>query len=102
MYHLDAHDRAVLGLALDTAMLAIVNAIEETPITDMALEGYIFMLSEFKRVNEKMHTFLTALEDTNELHKLRDIERQHSKLRTNDSHAGAGKPTTARTKRKAD
>lgn len=65
MYHLDKHDRAVLGLALDTAMLAIVNAIEETPITDVALEGYIFMLSEIKRVNEKMHTFLTALEDEN-------------------------------------
>lgn len=63
MYHLDKHDRAVLGLALDTAMLSIVNAIEETPITDMALEGYIFMLTEFKRINEKLHTFLTALED---------------------------------------
>ena len=101
MYHLDAHDRAVLGLALDTAMLAIVNAIEETPITDMALEGYIFMLSEFKRVNEKMHTFLTALEDTNELHKLRDIERQYTKSRTDDCNAGTGKPTTARKKPKA-
>ena len=63
MYGLDKHDRAVLGLALDTAMLAIVNAIEETPITDMALDGYIFMLSEFKRINEKLHVFLTALED---------------------------------------
>ena len=102
MYHLDKHDRAVLGLALDTAMLSVVNAIEDTPITDMALEGYIFMLTEFKRVNEKLHTFLTALEDEDELRKLRDFEIQHSKSGKHDSHAGAGKPTTARTKRKAD
>lgn len=66
MYHLDAHDRAVLGLALDTAMLSLVNAIEETAITDQALEGYIFMLSEIKRVNEKLRTFLTALENHHE------------------------------------
>ena len=95
MYHLDAHDRAVLGLALDTAMLAIVNAIEETPITDMALDGYIFMLSEFKRVNEKMHTFLTALEDTNELQRMRDIERSNS-------NTGSGKPATTRQKPKTE
>ena len=102
MYHLDKHDRAVLGLALDTAMLAIVNAIEETPITDMALEGYIFMLSEFKRINEKLNTFLTALEDEpNELHKLRDIERQHQQSGADDSNAGAGKPTATRKKPKA-
>ena len=102
MYHLDKHDRAVLGLALDTAMLSVVNAIEETPITDMALEGYIFMLTEFKRINEKLHTFLTALEDEDELRKLRDIERQYTKSRTDDSNAGAGKPPAARPKRKAD
>ncbi len=102
MYHLDKHDRAVLGLALDTAMLSIVNAIEETPITDMALEGYIFMLTEFKRINEKLHTFLTALEDdTNELHKLRDFERQHRQPRADDRDTGAGKPTAARKKPKA-
>ena len=102
MYHLDKHDRAVLGLALDTAMLSVVNAIEDTPITDMALEGYIFMLTEFKRINEKLHTFLTALEDEDELRKLRDIERQYTKSRTDDSNAGAGGKTTARPKRKAD
>ena len=102
MYHLDKHDRAVLGLALDTAMLSVVNAIEDTPITDMALEGYIFMLTEFKRINEKLHTFLTALEDEDELRKLRDIERQYTKSRTDNSNAGAGKPPAARTKRKAD
>ena len=102
MYHLDKHDRAVLGLALDTAMLSLVNAIEDTPITDMALEGYIYMLTEFKRINEKLHTFLTALEDDNELHKLRDIEIQHSKLGKHDSNAGAGKPAATRKKRKAD
>ena len=102
MYHLDKHDRAVLGLALDTAMLAIVNAIEETPITDMALDGYIFMLSEFKRINEKLHTFLTALEDEpDELRKLRDIERSNQQPRTNDRNAGAGEPPTARKKPKA-
>ena len=101
MYHLDAHDRAVLGLAIDTAMLAIVNAIEETPITDMALDGYIFMLSEFKRINEKLHTFLTALEDEpNELHRMRDLERQHQQPRANDRNAGAGKPPAARPKPK--
>ena len=100
MYHLDKHDRAVLGLALDTAMLAIVNAIEETPITDMALDGYIFMLSEFKRINEKLHTFLTALEDEDELRKLRDIERQHRTARANDRDAGAGKPAATRPKPK--
>ena len=94
MYHLDAHDRAVLGLAIDTAMLSVVNAIEETPITDMALEGYIFMLSEFKRINEKLHVFLTALEDEDELRKLRDIERQHQQ-------SGARGKTTARQKPKA-
>lgn len=101
MYHLDKHDRAVLGLALDTAMLSIVNAIEDTPITDMALEGYIFMLAEFKRINEKLHTFLTALEDEDELRKLRDIERQHQQSRTNDSHTGTGGAPAARKKRKA-
>lgn len=102
MYHLDQHDRAVLGLALDTAMLAIVNAIEETPITDMALEGYIFMLSEFKRINEKLHTFLTALEDEpNELHRLRDFERSNLKSGTDDRNTRTGKPTTARKKPKA-
>ena len=102
MYHLDKHDRAVLGLALDTAMLAIVNAIEETPITDMALDGYIFMLSEFKRINEKLHTFLTALEDEpDELRKLRDIERSNQQPRTNDRNVGAGKPTATRKKPKA-
>ncbi len=102
MYHLDKHDRAVLGLALDTAMLAIVNAIEETPITDVALEGYIFMLSEIKRVNEKMHTFLTALEDTNELHRLRDLERSNQPPRTDAGNSGSGKQTAARPKPKAD
>lgn len=101
MYHLDKHDRAVLGLALDTAMLSIVNAIEETPITDMALEGYIFMLAEFKRINEKLHTFLTALEDDNELHKLRDIERSNQQPRVNDRNTGSGKPPATRQKRKA-
>ena len=65
MYHLDAHDRNVLGLALDTAMLSIVNAIEDCKITDPQLEGYIFMLSEFKRIEEKLYTFLTALEQQN-------------------------------------
>jgi len=100
MYHLDKHDRAVLGLAIDTAMLAIVNAIEETPITDMALDGYIFMLSEFKRINEKLHTFLTALEDEDELRKLRDIERQHRTARRDDRDTGAGKQTSARPKPK--
>lgn len=100
MYHLDKHDRAVLGLALDTAMLSVVNAIEDTPITDMALEGYIFMLTEFKRVNEKLHTFLTALEDEDELRKLRDFEIQHSKSGKHDSNTGAGKPPATRTKRK--
>lgn len=90
MYHLDKHDRAVLGLALDTAMLSIVNAIEETPITDMALEGYIFMLAEFKRINEKLHTFLTALEDsengmaTNNSNRAAGVERRgkHGNTRT--------------------
>lgn len=75
MYHLDAHDRAVLGLALDTAMLSLVNAIEDTSLTDPALEGYIFMLSEIKRVNEKLRTFLTALEHTDDLRKLRDTKK---------------------------
>ena len=101
MYHLDKHDRAVLGLALDTAMLSMVNAIEDTPITDMALEGYIFMLSEFKRINEKLYTFLTALEDEDELRKLRDIERQHQQSRTNDRNTRTGEPTAARKKPKA-
>ena len=102
MYHLDKHDRAVLGLALDTAMLAIVNAIEETPITDVALDGYIFMLTEFKRINEKLNTFLTALEDEpDELRKLRNTERPNQQPRIDDSNIGAGKPTTARQKRKA-
>ena len=101
MYHLDKHDRAVLGLALDTAMLAMVNAIEDTPITDMALDGYIFMLSEFKRINEKLHTFLTALEDDNELHRMRDLKRQHQQSGTNDRNIRTGKPTTARKKPKA-
>lgn len=102
MYHLDQHDRAVLGLALDTAMLAIVNAIEETPITDMALEGYIFMLAEFKRINEKLHTFLTALEDEpNELHRMRDFERSNIKSGINDRNTRTRKPTTTCKKPKA-
>jgi len=102
MYHLDKHDRAILALALDTAMLSIVNAIEETPITDMALEGYIFMLTEFKRINEKLYTFLTALEDQpNELHRLRSVERQHSQSGTDAGNSRSGKPTTARKKPKA-
>ena len=94
MYHLDAHDRAVLGLALDTAMLSLVNAIEETPITDMALEGYIFMLTEFKRINEKLHTFLTALENEDDIRlasnhsdHIASIERRY-------------KPSTQRTRKK--
>ena len=78
MYHLDKHDRAVLGLALDTAMLSLVNAIEDTPITDMALEGYIYMLTEFKRINEKLYTFLTALEDS------------ENGMATNNSNRAAG------------
>jgi hypothetical protein len=102
MYHLDAHDRAVLGLALDTAMLAIVNAIEETPVTDVALEGYIFMLSEIKRVNEKLHTFLTALEDKDELHTLRDIQVSNRNARCDDSNRRSGKSTAARPKPKAN
>ena len=101
MYHLDKHDRAVLGLALDTAMLSLVNAIEDTPITDMALEGYIYMLTEFKRINEKLYTFLTALEDEDELRKLRDTERQHQQSGTNDRNLRTGKPATARKKPKA-
>ena len=102
MYHLDKHDRAILGLALDTAMLSIINAIEDTPITDMALEGYIYMLAEFKRINEKLHTFLTALEDEpNELHRLRDFERSNLKSGTDAGNSRSGKPTTARKKPKA-
>lgn len=81
MYHLDAHDRNVLGLALDTAMLAIVNAIEECKITDPQLEGYIFMLSEFKRINEKMENFLNAL--NNETSGLRGDTRTAN---TNNKH----------------
>jgi len=102
MYHLDKHDRAVLGLALDTAMLSLVNAIEDTPITDMALEGYIYMLTEFKRINEKLYTFLTALEDQpNELRQLRDLERSNKQPRTNDRNTRTGEPTAARKKPKA-
>ena len=102
MYHLDKHDRAVLGLALDTAMLSVVNAIEDTPITDMALEGYIFMLTEFKRINEKLHTFLTALEDEDELRKLRDIERQHQQSGTNDRNTRSRSTAAALKKYKTD
>ena len=102
MYHLDKHDRNVLALALDTAMLSLVNAIEDTPITDMALEGYIYMLTEFKRINEKLHTFLTALDDEpNELRQLRDIERSNQQPRTNDRNTRTGGATTARKKPKA-
>ena len=102
MYHLDKHDRAVLGLALDTAMLSLVNAIEDTPITDMALEGYIYMLTEFKRINEKLYTFLTALEDQpNELRQLRDLERSNKQPRTNDRNTRTGEPAATRKKRKA-
>lgn len=99
MYHLDAHDRNVLGLALDTAMLSIVNAIEDTKITDPALDGYIFMLSEFKRINEKLYTFLTALEDQNALHELRHPKRPDQQPGTYASNSGPGEQTTARKKR---
>lgn len=102
MYHLDAHDRAVLGLALDTAMLSIVNAIEDTSITDPALEGYIFMLTEFKRINEKLYNFLTALEKHNAVPRVSRSAVQDRAAGNNDSNAGSGKQTAARKKPKAD
>lgn len=101
MYHLDAHDRAVLGLALDTAMLSIVNAIEDTKITDPALDGYIFMLAEFKRINEKLHNFLTALENQDALHELRSSKGSNEQPGAHDSDTRTGSPSTARKKPKA-
>ncbi len=51
---MNKHDRAMLGLALDTAIAEAAKAVAQTAPDALEYKGYVFTLSEFNRLKQKL------------------------------------------------
>lgn len=52
---MNQHDRTIIQLALGTAVLEATKAVAETPADHPEYKGYVFYLSEFNRLLEKLN-----------------------------------------------
>lgn len=74
---MDNHDRTMLCLALDTAILEVTKDVAKTPADHPEYTGYIFTLGEFNRLYREMN---------DDLHQLRSTEGQHQQSGADDSN----------------